>query len=122
MARIGPADTVPELAVRRALHRLGYRFRTNHPGLPGRPDLVFPKRECVIFVHGCFWHGHRCSHGRIRPKTNTAFWIDKIATNKKRDARQRTKLRRLGWRVLEVSQCQIRKGTWLPKAVCFLEQ
>jgi DNA mismatch endonuclease (patch repair protein) len=121
MRRVGQASTAPELIVRKTLHHLGFRYLLNDKRLPGSPDLVFPSRRCVIFVHGCFWHGHRCKHGRIAPKTNTAYWGRKILDNRSRDARKRRELRRLGWSVLEIWQCQVRKGNWIDVAVWFLE-
>ena len=81
MSRIRGKDTLPELRVRRALHALGYRYRLHVRGLPGRPDLAFPARRKAIFVHGCFWHGHGCVHGRRRPKSNVAFWTWKASDN-----------------------------------------
>ena len=107
MARIRGKDTTPERTVRSVLHRLGYRFRLHGPGLPGTPDIIFPSRRKVIFVHGCFWHGHlRCKRASL-PKTRTAFWRNKIGGNRARDSRTVERLRRLGWRVLQVWQCQI---------------
>lgn len=113
MARIKGKDTCPERAVRSLAHGLGYRFRLHHPGLPGRPDLVFPRLGKVILVHGCFWHGHRCKEGRRRPKSNEGYWLPKIAANKARDARVRRRLRRLGWEVLVVWECHLKN----PRAV-----
>jgi DNA mismatch endonuclease (patch repair protein) len=107
MRAVRQKDTAPEMRVRRALHALGLRYRLNVEGLPGRPDLVFPKYGCVLFVHGCFWHGHRCRHGRVVPRRNAAFWLKKIATNRDRDSTKRQMLRALGWRVLTVWECQI---------------
>jgi DNA mismatch endonuclease, patch repair protein len=104
MARIRSKDTQPELVVRRLLHARGYRYVLHDRRLPGTPDLVFPARCKVIFVHGCFWHGHRCGRG-FRPIANAAYWAAKIDANKARDRRQRRALRRLGWEVLEVFEC-----------------
>ena len=106
MARIRGRNTQPELAVRRMLFARGWRYRLHAPHLPGRPDIVFPGRRAAIFVHGCFWHGHhRCPRATV-PKTRTTFWCDKIAANQRRDARQARALRRMGWSVLTVWQCQ----------------
>lgn len=105
MARIGAKNTVPELAVRRVAHALGYRFRLHRKDLPGRPDLVFPRHRKVVFVHGCFWHGHDCGKGRL-PKSNVAFWENKISRNRERDARVVTDLEQGGWSVLILWQCQ----------------
>lgn len=107
MGRVGSKDTAPELVVRRYLHRLGYRYRLHVKTLPGKPDMVFPARRCVILVHGCFWHGHGCKIGKL-PKSRIEFWRAKIARNQERDAQSVRKLRALGWRVLTVWQCEIR--------------
>lgn len=105
MSRIGHRDTAPETAIRKALHRAGYRYRLHRKDLPGRPDLTLPKHRAVIFVHGCFWHGHHgCQNFRI-PKTNAAFWRDKIGRNTERDREVAGKLMALGWRVLIVWEC-----------------
>ena len=121
MAAVKSKDTTPELAVRRALHRRGYRYGLHSPDLPGKPDLVFRTRRKVLFVHGCFWHGHRCGKGRL-PKTKKAFWSAKIAANKARDIRNVRLLRREGWSVLTVWQCQTREMDKLvDKIARFLE-
>lgn len=105
MSRIGSRDTAPELAIRKVLHRVGYRFRLHRKDLPGKPDLTLPKHHAVIFVHGCFWHGHEgCRDFRI-PKTNSAFWLEKIGRNIGRDREAVLKLASLGWRVLIVWEC-----------------
>nr|WP_081502627.1 very short patch repair endonuclease [Variovorax sp. CF313] len=109
MGRIRSVDTKPELVVRRMLHRLGYRYVLHDKRLPGKPDLVFPLRKAVIFVDGCFWHGHDCRLGS-KPKTNAAFWQNKILGNKRRDMRHRRTLRKLGWRVATVWECSTRLG------------
>ena len=106
MALIRSHNTKPEIALRRALHARGLRYRLHRKDLPGKPDIVFAKSKTVIFVNGCFWHGHRCSIGHI-PKSNVAFWTSKIATNRSRDARHVTVLRRLGWRVILVWECRL---------------
>lgn len=107
MAQVKSADTAPEIAVRRLVHRLGYRFRLHRRDLPGTPDLVLSRHRTVIFVHGCFWHQHRCRRGDRRPRANRAYWEAKLDRNVQRDARNRRRLRRLGWRVLTVWECQI---------------
>ena len=105
MSRIGARDTAPEMAIRKALHRAGYRFRLHRKDLPGRPDLVLPKHRAVIFVHGCFWHGHEgCRDFRV-PKTNVVFWQNKIGRNMERDQEALMKLASLGWRTLVVWEC-----------------
>ncbi|MGV3576325.1 MAG: very short patch repair endonuclease [Devosia sp.] len=109
MSRIGPKDTKPELVVRRGLHAAGIRFRLHRGDLPGRPDLVLPKYRAVIFVHGCFWHRHEgCANFRL-PKTNTEFWRQKIDRNVERDHEAIVKLKKLGWRVLIVWECETRQ-------------
>jgi len=107
MSRIGGKDTAPEMAVRRLLHALGYRFRLHRRGLPGTPDIVFPSRRKAIFVNGCFWHAHGCRIGRP-PKSHPEFWIPKLERNRMNDARNRRALRDSGWGVFTVWQCQTR--------------
>lgn len=92
--------------MRSIVHRLGYRFRLNRRDLPGKPDIVFGPRKKVVFVHGCFWHGHGCAKGRL-PKSNEGFWRDKIVANRKRDARQLKDLHALGWKTLVIWQCEL---------------
>jgi DNA mismatch endonuclease (patch repair protein) len=106
MSRIGSKDTEPELAVRSTLHKLGYRFRLHRRDLPGTPDIVLPKHRTVIFVHGCFWHRHRNCRLSYTPKSNLAFWQQKFGANVARDHRVRQHLRRLGWRVRVLWECQ----------------
>jgi DNA mismatch endonuclease, patch repair protein len=105
MSRIGVKNTKPELAVRRILHGMGYRFRLHRKDLPGKPDIVLPCYETAIMVHGCFWHGHSCKRGR-KPASNTDFWNEKLARNKKRDRLKAKELRKLGWKVLVVWECE----------------
>lgn len=108
MASIKARDTSPELAVRRILHRSGFRFRLHSKHLPGRPDIVLPRYRAAIFVNGCFWHGHEnCAAFRI-PKTRTDFWQTKIAANTARDRRVAASLGELGWRCLTVWECAVR--------------
>ena len=110
MSKIGPKNSKPEIIVRKIVHSLGYRFRLHRKDLPGNPDLVFPKYKKAIFVHGCFWHGHkRCQQGKL-PATNTTFWEEKISGNVKRDKSNFNKLRRLGWKYLVIWQCDIKKS------------
>lgn len=108
MSRIRGKDTKPELLVRSYLHGAGLRYRLHAKDLPGRPDLVLPKYGTVVFVEGCFWHGHRCQKGRI-PGTNSGFWSTKITTNQARDRRNHRALRRAGWRVYRVWECELAK-------------
>lgn len=105
MSRIRSVDTVPELTVRRLLHRMGYRFKLHDASLPGKPDIVMPKYRTVFLVHGCFWHGHRCKDGR-RPKSNTDYWNTKLDRNKDRDRRNRRLLRKQGWHPVIIWECQ----------------
>lgn len=105
MSRIGQRDTTPELVVRSVAHRLGLRFRLCDRSLPGSPDLVFRRHGVVIFVHGCFWHNHDCRDGTV-PKTRTDYWAAKFARNKDRDRRNRLELKRAGWKVVEIWECE----------------
>lgn len=108
MARVRSKDTAPELKVRRLVHHLGYRYRLHVAGLPGKPDLVFPSRRKVIFVHGCFWHGHEaCRSGRVRPQANAAFWGPKLDRNKERDAKNLAALAADGWTSLVLWACEL---------------
>ena len=108
MRAVRARDTGPEIAVRRLLHRLGYRFRLHRADLPGHPDLAFPARRAAVFVHGCFWHGHDCPRGARAPKTNAAYWAAKIARNRARDAETRAALEARGWRAAVVWECALR--------------
>lgn len=110
MARIRSKGMKPELAVRRLVHGMGYRYRLHRAGLPGKPDLVFPGRRKIVFVHGCFWHGHedpKCLDGRM-PKSNLDYWQTKLGRNKERDAANRASLIELGWQVLVVWECELK--------------
>lgn len=109
MGRIGPKDSKPELAVRRFLHRLGYRFRLHRKDLPGTPDIVFPVRRKAIFVHGCFWHRHPDCRYSSTPKTRTDFWLRKFADNIARDRRNVDQLEAAGWDVLTIWSCETTK-------------
>ncbi len=109
MARIRSRDTGPEMAIRRIVHRLGYRYRLHRKDLPGRPDLVFGPRKKIIFVHGCYWHGHGCAVGGTGAKSNTQYWGPKIAGNIARDVRNLKSLRADGWRVMVVWECELKK-------------
>jgi len=106
LSRIRSKDTSPEMTVRHTLHSMGYRFRLNRRDLPGSPDIVLPKHQIVIFVHGCYWHRHECRNGKVVPKTRTDFWINKFDENKRRDRRVAACLRREGWRVVTIWECQ----------------
>ncbi len=114
MSGIRGKNTKPELIVRKGLHRLGFRFRL-HGALPGKPDLVLPRFGAVVFVHGCFWHGHDCRLFRL-PSTRTEFWEAKIARNRANDERALAALDELGWRVLTVWECALRGPSRLAPA------
>jgi len=107
MAAVGQKDTKPEMSLRKALHAMGFRYVINDKRLPGSPDLVLPKYCAAIFVHGCFWHRHGCKYSTM-PKTRKEFWEEKFETNKKRDRREISELRKRGWRVKVVWACQLR--------------
>ena len=113
MSHIGQKDTKPEVVVRKTLHRMGYRFRLHRKDLPGTPDIVLPRHRKVIFVNGCFWHGHEGCQRAALPKANVNFWEYKIEKNKERDRIALAKLDDLGWECLSVWQCEIRDGTAL---------
>lgn len=106
MAAIRSKDTKPELIVRSLLHSLGYRFRVHGAQLPGKPDVVLSKYKTALFVHGCFWHMHHCKYGSVTPKTNATFWAEKRRRTVERDSRSNAELRRQGWRVTTVWECQ----------------
>jgi DNA mismatch endonuclease (patch repair protein) len=89
---------------------MGYRYRLHGRDLPGRPDLVFASRKKVLFVHGCFWHRHRCKYGRVIPATRRQFWVDKLLKNAERDRRVRRQLRTLGWKSITIWECQLKQG------------
>ncbi|GMV24679.1 MAG: hypothetical protein AMXMBFR58_07100 [Phycisphaerae bacterium] len=108
MRGVRSRDTTPERMVRSVAHRLGYRFRLSGCGLPGSPDLTFPRLRAAVFVHGCFWHQHKCPRGSRVPKSNRQYWRAKLVRNTERDAKVLRELRRSGWRVLVVWECQTR--------------
>lgn len=109
MARIRGKDTAPELRLRRLVHGMGFRYRLHGASLPGKPDLVFRRRGCVIFMHGCFWHRHPgCKLARI-PKSRVSFWKSKLDANRARDIANKEQLVSEGWRVLVVWECQVRE-------------
>jgi DNA mismatch endonuclease (patch repair protein) len=107
MSRVRGVDTTPELLVRTLVRQMGHRFASYSQNLPGRPDLIFRRKKMLIFVHGCFWHGHaNCQKGRL-PKSNRAYWSDKVIKNRARDRRVVRQLRRLGWKSLTIWACQL---------------
>jgi len=110
MSRIRSKDTKPELIVRSLLHRMGYRFRLHRKDLPGKPDIVLPKYKTAIFIHGCFWHGHKnCKRGNI-PKSNKEYWISKITKNIERDRKNILKLKKANWKVIKIWECEIERN------------
>jgi DNA mismatch endonuclease (patch repair protein) len=117
MKRVGRKNTFPELAVRRYLHAAGLRFRVHVRELPGTPDIVLPRYRTVVFVNGCFWHGHECRHGSVRAKSNAEFWRRKITENRARDERKAEALERLAWHVERVWECECADEKVL-KALC----
>jgi DNA mismatch endonuclease, patch repair protein len=115
MARIRSAHTKPEMIVRRMAHRLGFRFRLHRRDLPGKPDLVFAGRNKIVFVHGCYWHGHGCKVGGTGAKSNQDYWGPKIARNRQRDESAIAALTGLGWKVLAIWECETRNETELKR-------
>ncbi|HEY8572751.1 DNA mismatch endonuclease Vsr [Phenylobacterium sp.] len=110
MSKIRSRDTSPELALRKALHARGFRFRLDDRKLPGRPDIVLPKHKAVVFVHGCFWHRHPGCKVATTPKSNTAYWLEKFDRNVSRDATAASTLSAAGWRVLVAWECELDSG------------
>lgn len=122
MSGIRGKNTRPEIVVRQALHRAGFRFRLHRKDLPGKPDIVLPKYHSVIFVHGCFWHGHDCRYFKV-PKTRTDFWLHKIRANTRRDRMQEDLLSSAGWSVFTVWECEIRDKTdWISPLTAKLKE
>ena len=109
MSQIGSKDTQPELIVRRLLTEMGLRYRLHRRDLPGKPDIVFGPRRLVLFVHGCFWHRHRGCRMASTPSANAAFWQTKFDANTARDRRNTTVLKRAGWRVAVIWECETRQ-------------
>lgn len=121
MSRIRGKNTALEMTVRSLVHGLGYRYRLHRKDLPGTPDLVFPTRKSVIFIHGCFWHGHDCARAAL-PSSNRNFWEIKIGRNKERDGRTQEALSKAGWKILTIWQCETRNVPDLrERLVGFLE-
>lgn len=108
MRKVKSKDTAPELALRRLLTRMGLRYQLHRQDLPGSPDIVFMGRKAAVFVHGCFWHGHDCRRGARAPKANGAYWSEKIARNRARDAKVQDALAAMGWRALVVWECELK--------------
>ena len=112
MSHIRAKDMVPEMVVRKLVHAMGYRYRIHRKDLPGNPDLVFPSRKKVIFVHGCFWHQHESRSCKItrKPKSNLEYWLPKLERTKRRDNENQKKLKEMGWDVLVIWECQLNKS------------
>jgi DNA mismatch endonuclease (patch repair protein) len=117
MRAVKGRDTSLEMAVRRLIYSMGYSYRIHRKDLPGKPDLVFPSRRKVLFIHGCFWHGHDCKRGARVPKTNREYWEKKIARNQTRDAKNKIALQSLGWDVLIIWECQIKEEAALKECL-----
>ena len=117
MRAVKGKDTGTEMTVRRIVHRMGFRYRLHRKDLPGKPDLVFGPRRKVIFVHGCFWHGHTCKRGDRIPRENQRYWTKKIARNKERDQEHVSALNAKGWRVLVIWECETKDTERLGKRV-----
>ncbi|MCQ3948629.1 MAG: very short patch repair endonuclease [Planctomycetes bacterium] len=117
MARIGSRATSPERFVARLLRQRRFRPKQNVESLAGKPDFVFPHRRKIIFVHGCFWHRHTCRRGQSFPSTNITFWRAKLKRNASRDKRVHRKLRKLGWRIMTIWECQTKNADRLSRAL-----
>jgi len=121
MSKISGKETKPEILVRKYLFSEGFRFRKNDKRLPGRPDIVLPKYKIVIFIHGCFWHGHHCKAAKL-PETNKEFWKSKINSNIERDKKNQRELRKLGWKVIVIWQCELKNKKLTAKKLKETEQ
>ena len=108
MRSIKSKNTKPELVIRKLLFSKGYRYKIHDKKLPGKPDIVMPKRKVVVNVHGCYWHYHGCSRSNV-PKTQTEYWVEKLENNKRRDFQNKRKLKKLGWKVIDVWECTLKK-------------
>jgi DNA mismatch endonuclease, patch repair protein len=111
MSRIRAKDTKPEMLVRRFLHAQGFRYKLHDKTLPGKPDLVLPKYKTVIFIHGCFWHGHEGCRYYVIPKTRTDWWLSKISTNKTNDSKAEQKLMKEQWKIIILWECDLKPAT-----------
>jgi len=117
MSRIRDKNTKPEIKVRSLVHQMGYRFRLHRKDLPGKPDLVLKRHKKIIFVHGCFWHMHNCRYGKVIPKTRRKFWQTKRQSNVLRDRKNIRELKKVGWKVLVVWECQTNNITALTQKI-----
>jgi DNA mismatch endonuclease (patch repair protein) len=109
MSRIRSKNTKPEMLVRRFLHKNGFRYRLHVKNLPGKPDIVLPKYKTVIFIHGCFWHGHEGCKYYVVPKTRTEWWLNKIQGNAKNDTKSEALLKEAGWKIIKIWECELKK-------------
>lgn len=117
MRAVKGKDTKPEMTVRRMVHAMGYRYRLHRKDLPGKPDLVFSSRKKIIFVHGCFWHGHNCARGARVPKANREYWKKKITRNRERDQKTGKALAANGWAILTVWECELKNKETVAKRI-----
>jgi DNA mismatch endonuclease (patch repair protein) len=122
MQAVKSVNTEPEMIVRRMIHAQGFRYRLHRRDLPGCPDLVFPRTRKIIFVHGCFWHGHDCARGARMPKTNADYWSAKISRNRARDAKAKKQLRAHGWSVVVIWECETGSENLRDRLAEFLER
>ena len=123
MSQIKGKNTKPEIIIRKLLHGMGYRFRLHRKDLPGKPDIVLPKYSIAINVHGCFWHMHNCKYGKVKPQKNAEFWDKKRTRNTERDDINRHSLKKLGWRVLDIWECEMKKPPALERKLkMFIER
>lgn len=122
MARVKGKDSKPELIVRSALHKMGYRFRLHPKELPGSPDIVLPRYKTVLFVHGCFWHRHKGCRASSTPQSNQKYWMDKFIRNVERDKRNRKDLIKMGWHVFVIWECDTRDGRKLNKRIAKIDK
>lgn len=117
MSRIRNRDTKPEIIVRSIVHSMGYRYRLHKSDLPGKPDLVLVRHHKIINVHGCFFHMHACRYGRVVPATNAEFWLNKRLSNVSRDRRNLRQLKKAGWKVMTVWECETKNATYLARKI-----
>ncbi|MEN8136207.1 MAG: very short patch repair endonuclease [Thermodesulfobacteriota bacterium] len=123
MRAVKSKDTSPEMIVRKLIFSLGYRYRLHYKNLPGKPDIVFPTRKKVVFVHGCFWHSHTCKRGDRIPKVNRDYWIRKIQSNAIRDKKNVKSLEENGWKVMVIWECEIKEIENIKnKLITFLDE
>lgn len=115
MRSVKSKHTTPELIVRRFLHAHGFRFRLHSTDLPGKPDIVMRARKLVVRVMGCYWHGHSCKRGNRLPKTNMEYWVTKISRNVERDKRSKAALKKMGWHVIDIWECELQNQSWESK-------